>query len=46
MLSAVETIGRARGACKLTVEVPSGNDITLRPFRRMASADYQRDPAM
>jgi len=46
MLSAVETIARARGACKLTLEVPSGSDIALRLFRRMASADYQLDPAM
>lgn len=45
MLAEVETIARERGACKLTLEVLSGNVPALRLYQRVGFADYQLDPA-
>lgn len=46
MLSLVEQIARARGACKLTLEVLSGNRPARALYERIGFADYQLDPAM
>jgi ribosomal protein S18 acetylase RimI-like enzyme len=46
MLARVEQIGRARGACKLTLEVLSGNASAQALYVRLGFANYQLDPAM
>ena len=46
MLDKVEQIARARGACKLTLEVLSGNQSAQRLYARVGFASYQLDPAM
>lgn len=46
MLAAVEHIARARGACKLTLEVLSANAPALRLYERTGFAAYQLDPVM
>ena len=46
MLGEVERIARERGACKLTLEVLSGNTPALRLYQRVGFAGYQLDPAM
>lgn len=46
MLALVEAIARQRGACKLTLEVLSGNQPALRLYQRTGFADYQLDPAL
>ena len=46
MLARVETIARERGACKLTLEVLSGNHGANRLYERTGFAAYQLDPAM
>ncbi|MCD8515186.1 MAG: GNAT family N-acetyltransferase [Burkholderiaceae bacterium] len=46
MLALVEAIARERGACKLTLEVLSGNQPALRLYQRIGFADYQLDPAL
>jgi GNAT superfamily N-acetyltransferase len=45
MLAAVEEEARRRGACKLTLEVLSGNAGALRAYEREGFAGYQLDPA-
>jgi ribosomal protein S18 acetylase RimI-like enzyme len=45
MLGLVQTIARERGACKLTLEVLSGNLGALRLYTRLGFAQYQLDPA-
>jgi GNAT superfamily N-acetyltransferase len=45
MLARVEDEARARGACKLTLEVLSGNRSALRAYEREGFAGYQLDPA-
>ncbi len=45
MLAAVEQEARRRGACKLTLEVLSGNADALRAYEREGFAGYQLDPA-
>ncbi|MBO9651708.1 MAG: GNAT family N-acetyltransferase [Variovorax sp.] len=45
MLARVEQEARARGACKLTLEVLSGNKSALRAYEREGFANYQLDPA-
>ena len=45
MLQGVEEEARARGACKLTMEVLSGNTSALRAYEREGFAGYQLDPA-
>ena len=46
MLQAVEAIARERGACKLTLEVLSGNHSALRAYEREGFAAYTLKPAM
>lgn len=45
MFEAVEAEARRRGACKLTLEVLSGNAPALRAYAREGFAGYQLDPA-
>ena len=45
MFERVEAEARARGACKLTLEVLSGNQAALRAYEREGFAGYQLDPA-
>jgi len=44
MLARVEEEARTRGACKLTLEVLSGNRGALRAYEREGFANYQLDP--
>lgn len=46
MLSLVEQIARERKACKLTLEVLSGNHSANKLYARVGFASYQLDPAM
>lgn len=46
MLTEVERIAIGRGACKLTLEVLSGNAPAMRLYQRIGFAGYQLDPAM
>ena len=46
MLVLVEKIARQRGACKLTLEVLSGNQSANRLYTRFGFEAYQLDPAM
>jgi ribosomal protein S18 acetylase RimI-like enzyme len=45
LLAEVEVLARARGACKLTLEVLSGNASAMRLYARAGFAQYQLDPA-
>jgi ribosomal protein S18 acetylase RimI-like enzyme len=45
MFALVQTIARERGACKLTLEVLSGNLGALRLYTRLGFAQYELDPA-
>lgn len=45
MLARVVEEARRRGACKLTLEVLSGNQSALRAYEREGFASYQLDPA-
>jgi ribosomal protein S18 acetylase RimI-like enzyme len=46
MLALVQSLSVARGACKLTLEVLSGNAGALRLYTRCGFADYQLAAAM
>lgn len=46
MLALAETIACERGACKLTLEVLSGNTGAEKLYRRVGFAYYELDPAM
>ncbi len=46
MLGLAEVIARARGACKLTLEVLQGNTGADRLYRRLGFANYELDPAL
>lgn len=46
MLQLAEDIARQRGACKLTLEVLSGNRSAIASYRRVGFVPYQLDPAM
>ena len=46
MLSLAEQIALQRGACKLTLEVLSGNPSAIKLYERIGFAGYQLDPAM
>jgi ribosomal protein S18 acetylase RimI-like enzyme len=46
MLALVHTLAVARGACKLTLEVLSGNAAAMRLYARCGFASYALDPAM
>ena len=45
MFALVQTIASERGACKLTLEVLSGNLGAMRLYTRLGFAQYQLDPA-
>ncbi len=46
MLTRVAQLARARGACKLTLEVLSGNHSANRLYTRSGFISYQLDPAL
>lgn len=46
MLALAEQIARERGACKMTLEVLSGNHSANRLYARIGFASYQLDPAL
>lgn len=46
MFAAVETIARERGACKLTLEVLSGNRPARALYEKLGFDDYRLDPAL
>ncbi|MBT0570839.1 N-acetyltransferase [Curvibacter sp. CHRR-16] len=46
MLDLVEAIAQDRGACKLTLEVLSGNSGAVRAYERFGFAYYALDPAL
>jgi ribosomal protein S18 acetylase RimI-like enzyme len=46
MLAEVERMARDRGACKVTLEVLSGNTPAWRLYQRIGFAGYQLDPAL
>jgi ribosomal protein S18 acetylase RimI-like enzyme len=45
LLAFVESLARERGACKLTLEVLSGNAPAMRLYTRAGFAQYELDPA-
>jgi ribosomal protein S18 acetylase RimI-like enzyme len=46
LFAEVETIARERGACKLTLEVLSGNRAARGLYEKLGFDDYRLDPAM
>jgi ribosomal protein S18 acetylase RimI-like enzyme len=44
MLDRVEEIARARGCCKLTLEVLSNNQAAKSAYRKFGFSDYRLDP--
>lgn len=46
MLLLVDELARQRGACKLTLEVLSGNVGATRLYHRIGFSNYQLDPSM
>ena len=46
MFDAIESIARAEGACKVTLEVLSGNDRAKAVYARRGYGDFVLDPAM
>ncbi len=46
MLALAEQMAMERGACKLTLEVLSGNASAIKLYERIGFAGYQLDPAM
>ncbi len=46
MFDEVETIARERDACKLTLEVLSGNHAARALYKKLGFDDYRLDPAM
>jgi GNAT superfamily N-acetyltransferase len=46
LFAAVEAIARERGACKLTLEVLSGNKHARRLYEKLGFDDYRLNPAM
>ena len=45
-LDFIESEARARGACKLTLEVLQGNEAAKRVYSKKGYATYQLDPKM
>jgi ribosomal protein S18 acetylase RimI-like enzyme len=45
LLAFVESLARERGACKLTLEVLSGNASAMRLYARAGFAQYELDPS-
>ena len=46
LLAGIETIGRERGCCKLTLEALEGNVGAIALYRRVGFVAYELDPAM
>lgn len=46
MFAEVEAIARERGACKLTLEVLSGNRVARALYEKLGFDDYRLEPAM
>jgi ribosomal protein S18 acetylase RimI-like enzyme len=46
LLKAAEDHARARGCCKLTLEVLSGNTPAMASYKRFGFAQYELDPAV
>ncbi len=46
LFAEVEAIARERGACKLTLEVLSGNSAARALYEKLGFDDYRLDPAM
>lgn len=46
MFAEIEAIARERGACKLTLEVLSGNHAARSLYQKLGFDDYRLDPAM
>jgi len=46
LFAEVETLARARGACKLTLEVLSENHVARALYLKLGFDDYRLDPAM
>jgi len=44
LLAAAETIARAKGCCKLTLEVQSGNEVAMGSYRKFGFSGYELDP--
>jgi ribosomal protein S18 acetylase RimI-like enzyme len=44
LMQAVEQEAKARDACKITLEVLSGNAVALKSYERFGFASYQLDP--
>jgi GNAT superfamily N-acetyltransferase len=45
LFAAIEDEARKRGACKITLEVLSGNEVARRLYASLGYGDYQLDPA-
>ena len=46
MLSEVEAIANAKGCCKLTLEVLSGNDVAKAAYQKFGFRGYELDPKL
>ena len=46
LLEELEGIARAKGCCKITLEVLEGNSIAQRAYRKAGFAGYELDPQM
>lgn len=46
LLQALEKIARAKGCCKITLEVLEGNAIAQRAYQKAGFAGYELDPQM
>jgi len=46
LLQELEKIARARGCCKITLEVLEGNSIAQRAYQKAGFAGYELDPQM
>ena len=46
LLQELEIIARAKGCCKITLEVLEGNNIAQRAYRKAGFAGYELDPQM
>jgi GNAT superfamily N-acetyltransferase len=44
LLASAEAIARAKGCCKLTLEVQSGNDVAKGAYRKFGFSGYELDP--
>lgn len=46
LLAHIEQFAKARGCCKLTLEVLTGNKIAQQAYQKFGFADYELDPTM